>query len=169
MAQKLKSQDLMELFNAKLDIAIKKFDLNEKIISTLDKKLEQIKNTHLKIEYEPLGKVVVENDKMFKDHRSELVNIFEKQISKMKDVSKKESKYQLYFYGALTVLFVLCTAFLSYGIEQYHEKTDAKKEMKFYSKEALRRNEYLKEKNLTEKYESWLEHKQKQPYQNSSK
>ena len=161
MAQKLKSQDLMELFNAKLDIAIKKFDLNEKIISTLDKKLEQIKNTHLKIEYEPLGKVVVENDKMFKDHRSELLNIFEKQISTMKNVSKKESKYQLYFYGALTILLFLCASFLSYGINQYHEKKDAEKEVKFYSKEALRRNEYLKEKNLTEKYENWLESKRK--------
>ena len=160
MAQKLKSQDLMELFNAKLDIAIKKFDLNEKIISTLDKKLEQIKNTHLKIEYEPLGKVVVENDKMFKDHRSELLNIFEKQISTMKDVSKKESKYQLYFYGALTILLFLCAAILSYGIDQYHEKKAAEKEVKFYSKEAFRRNEYLKENNLTEKYESWLEQKQ---------
>ena len=169
MAQKLKSQDLMEVFISKLDVVNLKFDLNQEIISTLDKKLEQIKNSSLKVEYEPLGTVILENDKMFKGHRKELLNIFEKQISKMKDVSKKESKYQLYFYGALTVLFVLCTAFLSYGIEQYHEKTDAKKEMKFYSKEALRRNEYLKEKNLTEKYESWLEHKQKQPYQNSSK
>ena len=37
MAQKLKSQDLMELFNAKLDIAIEKFDLNEKIIMTVNK------------------------------------------------------------------------------------------------------------------------------------
>ena len=161
MAQKLKSQDLMELFNAKLDIAIKKFDLNEKIISTLDKKLEQIKNTHLKIEYEPLGKVVVENDKMFKDHRSELLNIFEKQISTMKNVSKKENKYQFYFYGALTILLFLCASFLSYGINQYHEKKDAEKEVKFYSKEAFRRNEYLKEKNLTEKYENWLESKRK--------
>ena len=161
MAQKLKSQDLMELFNAKLDIAIEKFDLNEKIISTLDKKLEQIKNTHLKIEYEPLGKVVVENDKMFKDHRSELLNIFEKQISTMKNVSKKENKYQFYFYGALTILLFLCASFLSYGINQYHEKKDAEKEVKFYSKEALRRNEYLKEKNLTEKYENWLESKRK--------
>ena len=167
MAQKLKSQDLMELFNAKLDIAIKKFDLNEKIISTINKKLEQIENSHLKIEYEPLGKVVVENDKMFKDHRKELLNIFEKQICTMKDVSKKESKYQLYFYGALTILLFLSTAFLSYGIDQYYEKKDAEKEVKFYSKEAFRRNEYLKENNLTEKYDVWLE--QKQAYQNSSK
>ena len=169
MAQKLKSQDLMEVFISKLDEVNLKFDLNKEIISTLDKKLEQIKNSSLKVEYEPLGKVVLENDKVFKDHRSELVKIFEKQISTMKNVSKKESKYQSYFYGALTVIFVLCTAFLSYGIEQYHEKIDAKKEMKFYSKEAFRRNEYLKEKNLTEKYEIWLVEKQKQKDQNSNK
>ena len=106
---------------------------------------------------------------MFKEHRSELSNIFEKQISMMKVVSKKESKYQLYFYGALTILFVLCTAFLSYGIDQYHEKRDLEKEIKYYSKEALRRNEYLKEKNMTEKYEIWLKQKQKQPYQNSNR
>ena len=98
---------------------------------------------------------------MFKNHRSQLIKIFENQISTMNDVSKKESKYQLYFYGALTIFFVLCTAFLSYGIDQYHEKKDAEKEVKFYSKEAFRRNEYLKEKNLTEKYEIWLENKQK--------
>lgn len=165
MAQKLKSQDLMEVFNMKLDDVNQKFDLNKEIISTLDNKLEEIKNSSLKIEYEPLGKVVLENDKMFKDHRSELLNIFEKQISTMKDVSKKESKYQLYFYGALTILLFLCTAFLSYGIDQYHEKKAAEKEIKFYSKEAFRRKEYLKEKNLTEKYESWLE--QKQSNQNS--
>ena len=169
MAQKLKTQDLMEVFNKNLNEVNLKFDLNKEIISTLDKKLEQIKNSHLKIEYEPLGKVILENDKMFKGHRSELLNIFEKQISKMKDVAKKESKYQLYFYGALTILLFLCAAFLSYGINQYHEKKDAEKEMKFYSKEAYRRNEYLKENNLAEKYEIWLEQKQKQPNQNSNK
>ena len=169
MAQKLKTQDLMEVFNKNLNEVNLKFDLSKEIISTLDKKLEQIENSSLKIEYEPLGKVVLENDKMFKDHRSELLNIFEKQISTMKDVSKKESKYQLYFYGALTILFVLCTVFLSYGIHQYHEKNDVEKEIKYYSKEAFRRNEYLKEKNLTEKYNIWLEQKQKQPNQNSNK
>ena len=165
MAQKLKSQDLMEVFISKLDEVNLKFDLNKEIISTVNTKLEEIKNSSLKIEYEPLGKVVLENDKMFKGHRSELLNIFEKQISMMKVVSKKESKYQLYFYGALTILLFLCAAFLSYGIDQYHEKKTAEKEVKFLSKEALRRNEYLKEKNLTEKYESWLE--QKQSNQNS--
>ena len=44
MAQKLKSQDLMEVFISKLDEVNLKFDLNKEIISTLDKKLEQIKN-----------------------------------------------------------------------------------------------------------------------------
>lgn len=160
MAQKLKSQDLMEVFISKLDEVNLKFDLNKEIISTLDKKLEQIKNSSLKVEYEPLGSVILENDKIFKGHRKELLNIFEKQISTMKDVAKEKEKHQLYFYGALTIFFVLCTAFLSYGIDQYHEKKDAEKEMKFYSKEAMRRNEYLKEKNLTEKYEIWLDQKQ---------
>lgn len=160
MAQKLKSQDLMEVFISKLDEVNLKFDLNKEIISTLDKKLEQIKNSSLKVEYEPLGSVILENDKMFKGHRKELLNIFEKQISTMKDVSKKESKYQLYFYGALTILSFLCAVFLSYGIDQYHEKKATEKEVKFYSKEAMRRNEYLKEKNLTEKYEIWVENKE---------
>lgn len=161
MAQKLKSQDLMELFNAKIDLAIEKFDLNEKIIDTVNKKLEEIENSSIKVEYEPLGTVVQENAKMFKDHRSELSTIFEKQISTMKVVAKEKEKYQLYFYVALTIFLFLCTAFLSYGIDQYHEKKVAEKEVKFFSKEAFRRNEYLKEKNLTEKYENWLESKRK--------
>lgn len=55
MAQKLKSQDLMEVFNKNLNEVNLKFDLNKEIISTLDKKLEQIENSSLKIEYEPLG------------------------------------------------------------------------------------------------------------------
>lgn len=160
MAQKLKSQDLMEVFISKLDEVNLKFDLNKEIISTLDNKLKQIKNSSLKVEYEPLGSVILENDKIFKGHRKELLNIFEKQISTMKDVSKKESKYQLYFYGALTVFLFLCTAFVSYGIDEHYEKKHAEKEVKFYSKEAFRRNEYLKENNLTEKYEIWLENKQ---------
>ena len=161
MAQKLKSQDLMEVFNSKLDEVNLKFDLNKEIISTLDRKLEQIENSSLKIEYEPLGKVVLENDKMFKDHRSELLNIFEKQISTMKDVSKKESKYQLYFYGALTILLFLCAAFLSYGIDEHYGKKDAERKLKFYSAEAYRMNSYLKDKNLTEKYKTWVQTKQK--------
>ena len=73
---------------------------------------------------------------------------------------KSKERTQLYFYGALTILFVLCTAFLSFGINQYYEKKYTEKEIKFYSKEAHRRNTYLKEKNLTEKYEKWLEAKQ---------
>ena len=166
MAQKLKSQDLMELFNAKLDIAIEKFDLNEKIIMTVNKKLEEIKNSSLKVEYEPLGTVVQEIAKIFKEHRSELLNLFEKQISKMKDVSKKDSRYQLYFYSALTVLFFLCTGFLSYGINQHYEKKDAERKLKFYSSEAYRMNSYLKKEKLSEKYENWLQ--QKQPNQNSN-
>ena len=160
MAQKLKTQDLMEVFNKNLNEVNLKFDLNKEIISTLDKKLKQIENSTLKVDYEPLGTVLLENDKMFKGHRSELLKIFEKQISTMKDVSKKEEKYQLYFYGALTILVIMCTCFLSYGIDQYHEKKDAEKKVKIYSKEAFRRNEYLKEKNLTEKYENWVENKQ---------
>jgi uncharacterized protein YqgV (UPF0045/DUF77 family) len=169
MAQKLKSQDLMELFNEKLDIAIDKFDLNEKIITTVKTMLEEIKNSSLKVEYEPLGTVIQENARMFKEHRSELLNIFEKQISTIKDVVKEREKYELHFYGALTILFCLCAVFLSFGINQYQEKKYAEKEMKFYSKEAYRRNDYLKEKNLTDKYENWLEQKQKQPFQNSNK
>jgi len=161
MAQKLKSQDLMELFNAKLDIAIKKFDLNEKIITTVNKKLEEIKNSSLKVEYEPLGTVVQENAKIFKEHRSELLNIFEKQISTMKVVAKEKEKYQLYFYGALTVLLFLCTGFLSYGIDQHYEKKDAERKLKFYSSEAYRMNSYLKENKLSEKYENWVEDKKK--------
>ncbi|WP_226064220.1 hypothetical protein [Kaistella polysaccharea] len=161
MAQKLKSQDLMELFNAKLDVAIEKFDMNEKIITTVNKKLEEINNSSLKVDYEPLGTVVQENDKMFKEHRSELLNLFEKQISTMKVVAKEKEKYQLYFYGALTILLFLCTGFLSYGIDQYHKKEDAERKLKFYARESYRMNTYLKEKNLTEKYENWLESKQK--------
>jgi len=161
MAQKLKSQDLMEVFNAKLDEVNQKFDLNKDIISTLDKKLKQIENSTLKVEYEPLGSVILENDKIFKGHRKELLNIFEKQISTMKVVSKKESKYQLYFYGALTILFVLCTCFLSYGIDQYHEKRDAEKKIKYYEREASRRDIFLKEKKMNVNYENWLENEQK--------
>ena len=161
MAQKLKSQDLMELFNEKLDIAIEKFDLNEKIITTVNKKLEEIKNSSLKVEYEPLGTVVQENAKIFKEHRSGLLDIFEKQISTMKVVAKEKEKYQLYFYGALTVLLFLCTGFLSYGIDQHYKKKDAERKLKIYSKEAYRRSAFLKEKNLTQKYESWLESKKK--------
>ena len=70
MAQKLKTQDLMEVFNKNLNEVNLKFDLNKEIISTLDKKLEQIENSSLKIEYEPLGTVILDNDKMFKEHRS---------------------------------------------------------------------------------------------------
>ena len=44
MAQKLKTQDLMEVFNKNLNEVNLKFDLNKEIISTLDKKLEQIEN-----------------------------------------------------------------------------------------------------------------------------
>ena len=44
--------------------------------------------------------------------------------------------------------------------ESLTEKKDAEKKVKIYSKEAFRRNEYLKEKNLTEKYENWVENKQ---------
>ena len=58
---------------------------------------------------------------------------------------------------------------LPIDFESLIEKKDAEKEMKFYSKEAYRRNEYLKENNLAEKYEIWLEQKQKQPNQNSNK
>ena len=43
MAQKIRTQDVMELFAEKLDKAIEKFDLNEKIITTVDGKLEEIK------------------------------------------------------------------------------------------------------------------------------
>ena len=161
MAQKLKSQDLMELFNAKLDIAIEKFDLNEKIITTVNKKLEEIKNSSLKVEYEPLGTVVQENAKIFKEHRSEILNIFEKQISKLKVVAKEKEKYQLYFYGALTVLLFLCTSFLSYGIDQHYDKKAAERKLKFYSSEVYRMNSYLKEKKLLEKYENWRENKYK--------
>jgi hypothetical protein len=159
MAQKLKSQDLMELFNEKLDIAIEKFDLNEKIITTVNTMLEEIKNSSLKVEYEPLGTVIQENARMFKEHRSELLNIFEKQISTMKDVAKEKEKYHLYFYVALTVLSFLCTAFLYYGIDQHYQKVDAERKLKFYSSEAYRMNSYLKEKKLSEKYENWVESK----------
>lgn len=161
MAQKLKSQDLMELFNAKLDEVNQKFDLNKEIISTLDNKLEVIKKSSVRIEFEPLEEVIIQNSKLFEKHREELEKISEKHSSKIKESSKKDSNYQLYFYGALTILLFLCTAFLSYGIDQYHEKKDAERKLKFYSKEAYRRNAFLKEKNLTEKYESWLENKQK--------
>ena len=160
MAQKLKSQDLMELFNAKFDIAIEKFDLSEKIITTVDGKLEEIKKTSLKVEFEPLEKVIKEINQIFVNQRNELTIISEKHNNQIKDSVKKEGKRQMYFYDSLTILFCLCVAFLSFGINQYHEKKYAEKEMKFYSKEAHRRNTYLKEKNLTEKYDIWLEAKQ---------
>ncbi len=161
MAQKLKSQDVMELFNSKLDEVNQKFDLNKEIISTLDQKLEVIKNSSLRIEFEPLEKVVLQNLKLFEKHRDELEKVSERHSSKIKESAKKDSKYQLYFYGALTILFFLCTAFLSFGIDQYHETKDAERKLKFYSSEAYKMNGYLKEKKLIDKYESWLENKRK--------
>ena len=160
MAQKVKTQDVMELFVDKLDIAIEKFDLNEKIITTVDGKLEEIRKTSVKVEFEPLKEVIKEISQIFEKQINELTRISEKHNNQIKDSVKKEGKQQLYFYGSLTILFCLCVAFLSFGINQYHEKKYAENEMKFYSKEAHRRNTYLKEKNLTEKYEKWLEAKQ---------
>lgn len=160
MAQKIKTQDVMELFAEKLDKAIEKFDLNEKIISTVDGKLEKLQNTSIKIECEPLKEVIKEISQIFLKQINELTTVSEKHNNQIKDSVKKEGKQQLYFYGSLTILFCLCVAFLSFGINQYHAKNYAEKEMKFYSKEAHRRNTYLKEKNLTEKYEKWLEAKQ---------
>ena len=161
MAQKIKTHDVMELFVEKLDKAIEKFDLNETIITTIDGKLEELKKTSIKVEFEPLKEVIKEINQMFLRQRDELTSISEKHNSKIKEAIKKEDTYQLYFYGALTVLFCLCVVFLLFGIGQYHAKQDVEKEMKFYSKEAYRRNAYLKEKNLTEKYKNWLENKQK--------
>ena len=161
MAQKVKTQDVMELFVDKLDIAIEKFDLNEKIITTVDGKLEEIRKTSVKVEFEPLKEVIKEISQIFLKQINELTTISEKHNNQIKDSVKKEGKQQLYFYGSLTILFCLCVVFLSFGIDQYHERKQAESEMKFYSKEAYRRNAYLKEKNLTEKYEVWLESKQK--------
>ena len=161
MAQKLKSQDLMELFNQKLDEVNKKFDWNEKIITTVDGKLEEIKRTSVKIEFEPLKEVIKKNAESFENHKNELIKISKEHQEKINASVKKEVKNQLYFYYALSILFCLCTAFLAFGINQYNKKNFAEKEMKFYSKEAHRRNAYLKDKNLTEKYDSWLESKQK--------
>lgn len=161
MAQKLKSQDLMELFNEKLDIAIEKFDLNEKIITTVDNKLDLIRKSSLKIDFEPLERVVNDNEEVFKTYTAKLEKISEEHCSKIKGTAQEKGKYQLYFYGALVIMFCLCAAFLSFGIDQYHKKNYSEKEMKFYSKEAYRRNAYLKEKKLTEKYETWLESKYK--------
>ena len=160
MAQKIKTQDVMELFAEKLDKAIDKFDFNEKIIATVDGKLEKLQNTSIKIEFEPLKEVIKEISQIFLKQINELTTVSEKHNNQIKDSVKKEGKQQLYFYGSLTILFCLCVAFFSFGINQYHEKKYAEKEMKFYSKEAHRRNTYLKEKNLTVKYEKWLEAKQ---------
>ena len=160
MAQKIKTQDVMELFAEKLDKAIDKFDFNEKIIATVDGKLEELKKTSVKIEFEPLKEVINEIIQIFEKQRKESIAISEKHISEIKNTVKKEGKRQLYFYGSLAILFCLCVAFFSFGINQYHEKKYAEKEMKFYSNEAHRRNSYLKEKNLTKKYEKWLEAKQ---------
>ncbi len=160
MAQKVKTQDVMELFVDKLDIAIEKFDLNEKIITTVDGKLEEIRKTSVKVEFEPLKEVIKEISQIFLKQINELTTISEKHNNQIKDSAKKEGKQQFYFYGSLTILVCLCIAFFSFGINQYHEKKYVEKEMKFYSKEAHRRNTYLKEKNLTDKYEKWLEAKQ---------
>ena len=65
MAQKIRTQDVMELFAEKLDKAIEKFDLNEKIITTVDGKLEEIKKTSLKVEFEPLKEVIKEISQIF--------------------------------------------------------------------------------------------------------
>lgn len=177
MAQKLKLQELMELFNEKLDKAIEKFDLNEKIISTVDGKLEELKKTSVKVEFEPLNEVIKEITQIFVKHREESKIIYEKQRnestaisekhnSKIKDVVKKEEKYQLYFYSALSVVFLLSAAFLMFGINQHYGKKDVEKELKFFTREARQRHSYLKEKNLIGKYEKWLESKQKEPHQN---
>lgn len=160
MAQKIRTQDVMELFAEKLDKAIEKFDLNEKIITTVDGKLEEIKKTSLKVEFEPLKEVIKEISQIFEKQINELTRISEKHNNQIKDSVKKEGKRQMYFYGFLAILFLFSCASLTIGIDQYHEKKYAENEMKFYSKEAHRRNTYLKEKNLTEKYEKWLEAKQ---------
>ena len=85
MAQKLKSQDLMELFNEKLDKAIEKFDLNEKIAITVDNKLDLIKKSKLQIEFEPLKKLIKENEELFENQRIELRKIKKEHCEEIKD------------------------------------------------------------------------------------
>ena len=55
MALKVKTQDVLEVFNEKLDSVGEKFDLNEKILSTIDLKLIEIKNTSIKVEFDSLN------------------------------------------------------------------------------------------------------------------
>ena len=70
MALKVKTQDVLEVFNEKLDSVGEKFDLNEKILSTIDLKLIEIKNTSIKVEFDSLKEETKKNSELFKNNRT---------------------------------------------------------------------------------------------------
>lgn len=161
MTLKVKRQDVLEVFNEKLDSVGEKFDLNEKILSTIDLKLIEIKNTSIKVEFDSLKEETKKNSELFKNNRTELDQILQKHTSEIKFFAKKQEKLQLYFYGALLVLFLLSATFLAFAMNEYHDRKDAEQRLKFYIKEVSRRNLFLKEKKMTLEYENWLEIEQK--------
>ena len=156
MAQKkLRTQDLMEVFNNKLDLANQKFDLNKEIIETLDSKLKELNMTSVKVDIGPLDSAIHEYTASFLKQRIQLLKISKEHYDIIKKSSERDLKHQLYFYGTLVIMFCICCAFVAFGSNQFHKRKIAEKKTEYFSREAYRRDTFLKEENLTKKYKSW--------------
>ncbi|WP_434981068.1 hypothetical protein [Daejeonia sp. YH14] len=155
MTKNLKLQDVLMVFIKELETVKTKLGTDEKIISATNQKLEEIKNTEVKVDSSSLKAILQRNEKTFKKYEEALKNLSIDHEEKIKAASKKANQYELYFYSALAFLFSLSSAFLAYGLNQHHHKKEAERKMEFYFREAASRNDFLKENNLKQKFKEW--------------
>lgn len=156
MAKNLKLQDVLTVFMDELKQVKTKLGTDKEIISVTNQKLEEIKNTVVKVDLSCLKATLQENEKTFIKYEKTLKNLSIDHEKKIKTVSRKANQYELYFYIALTILFCLSSIFLAFGINQYHQKKEAERKTDYFFREAASRNDFLNEEKLYEKYKQWV-------------
>lgn len=157
---KLKLQDALEVFFDKLESVGQKFDANNRINSVLERKINEIQKTTIKVETQPYEKLIEKSSDLFVKHSKELSLITEKHSKDIIQSVKNESKYQMYFYISLTILFCLCFSFLAFGISQYHKKQEVEKKLSFYLRYSNEMEKYLKHKKLNNSFDNWKTNKE---------
>ncbi len=146
----------LEVFLDRLEHFDKRLDKTENVIPLLEQKMVEIRNQSVKVDASDMKQLLSEWDSVFTKTLKNLLSTSENHVREVEKAVRKHNKSRHDFYIALTVLFGFCLSFLAFGLNEYHKRQDTKEKLSFYQREAVTMHQYLKQKNLIEKYEDWV-------------
>lgn len=162
MRNKPKLQDILEVFNGKLDSLEEALRELERFEITIDSKIKELQTSKVKVGLEPARewKKGLIND--LSNQKSEFTSLLEANTSQLEGINKEREEKFLQFYIYTGIAFLIALSGMFFGIRAQISQSQLTSEKAELKQHNISMFEFIKENENTEDFRKWLDTKEAQ-------